>query len=293
MKFSDAVELLMIDCEARRLSPHTLANYRHCLFNLSRPLLDKDLNEITIHDLRLLIAKAPEGSVMHLYKAVKRLFSFLDSEELLTKANPTKRLQRPRVTQKVVEPLQAEEVLRLFSVARAKGGYLGIRDSAIVALLVGTGLRRSELCGLREADVHLRDGFLRVLGKGRKERIVPLPSSLKVLLSKYRLHRDRLKSARHGSEFFFRSRHGGPIAPEDLTATIRDLGKRLGTRIWAHRLRHTFATHFMAQDGSDILTLQSICGWSSLSQAQRYAKPTLAKLQRSMESFSPANDLRR
>lgn len=293
MLFSDAVELLLIDCEARRLSPNTISNYRHCLSNLSRPIESKRLEDITLHDLRLLLAKAPEGSVLHVYKAVRRLFLFLEDEEVLTRANPAKRLQRPKVTQRVVEPLSQEQVAKLFELARSRKGYIGVRDSAILALLVGTGLRRAELCGLRDHDVHLREGYVRVLGKGRRERIVPLPSSLKVLLAKYRSRRDSLKSAGR-SEFFFRSRHGGPMALEDVTTNMRNLARACGIKSGAvHILRHTFATAYMSHDGADILHLKEIAGWSSLTQVQRYAKPSLTKMQRSMEQFSPANSLKR
>jgi integrase/recombinase XerC len=86
---------------------------------------------------------------------------------------------------------------------------------------------------------------------------------------------------------FFRSRNGIALRPEALTLMIGRLGDTAGIKTHPHKLRHTFATHYMSNDGADVLTLQAICGWSTLAMAQRCSHTTVAKLQRSIDSFSP------
>ncbi len=168
---------------------------------------------------------------------LNRLFRFLMDDEILAK-NPMAKIRPPKVEQKVVDPISPAEIQKCFKAARADRGYIGVRDSVIFATLVSTGLRREELCSLSDADVRIDDGALLVHGKGRKQRLVPIPESLKKMLAHYKFARNDVKA------------------------------------------------------GADILTLQAICGWSQLGMAQRYAKPSMAKMQRSMDSFSPASGLK-
>lgn len=291
MLFEDAVELLLIEGEARRLSPRTLKFYKDCLLKRSSLLCGREVATITVHDLRQVVGRASAASAHHVYRSVKRLFRFLEAEELIG-SNPVKRLAAPRMMTKAVQPLTLDEVATLYATARRRGGYLGVRNSAIIATLVGTGLRRAELCRLTDADVRLRDGYLLVHGKGNKQRLVPLPANLRLILARYKVQRDRLKSAGR-SEAFFRSRHGGPIAVEDLAQTVRGIGRDANVPVHVHKLRHTFASHFMNNDAADVLALQALGGWSSLQMVQRYAHTSLPKLQRSMERCSPVNLLRR
>jgi integrase/recombinase XerD len=112
------------------------------------------------------------------------------------------------------------------------------------------------------------------------------------ILSKYEAMRaDTRVYGRSDCEQFFRNRTGHALTPEALTQIIRRIGKGAGIKLYPHLLRHTFCTHFMANDGADVLSLQSIAGWSTIAMADRYAKSQLPKLKRSMESFSPANNL--
>jgi integrase len=195
--------------------------------------------------------------------------------------------------------------------------------------LVGTGLRREELCQLRDQDVRLeviatkrRDdvswiedleapamtklairmyfsgseadhegGMMLVHGKGRKQRLVPIPAELRLLLSQY-VYRRKDSRAAGRCDRFFRDRNGTPMTGPNLTTLMIRLGRRAGVDLHPHRLRHTFATSFMSHDGADVLHLKEICGWTTPAMANRYAKPTMAKMIRMVDSFSPVNQLR-
>jgi integrase/recombinase XerC len=149
-------------------------------------------------------------------------------------------------------------------------------------------MRREELCNLREENVRLKDAVMLIHGKGRKQRLIPIPVHLIKLLARYQATRNQSRVFDHKCDRFFRSRHGGPMTPDALTQLMVELGNHAGIKLHPHLLRHTFATMFMANDGADVLTLQAICGWSTLAMAQRYSHSTMPKLQRSMDSFSPS-----
>jgi site-specific recombinase XerD len=290
MTITDAAELLAMDAAARRLSPLTLVFYRDRAKAIVKTVGDKRVDLITPTDLRAVLASCTEGTVLHNYSFMRRLFRFLVAEEILDR-NPMVKLQPPKVESKVVNPLTTEEMVRCFKAAKAQGGLLGVRDAAIFATLVGTGLRREELCSLRDEDVRVGEGIMLIHGKGRKQRLVPIPGDLRVLLGQY-LYRRRDSRAGGSCDRFFRDRNGTPMIPGNLTTLMGRLGRKVGVHLHPHRLRHTFATGFMSHDGSDVLHLKEICGWTTLAMANRYAKPSMAKMIRMVDSFSPVNDLR-
>ena len=121
-----------------------------------------------------------------------------------------------------------------------------------------------------------------VNGKGGKERLVPIPAVLQKIMMRYIYLRKDSRAAVN-SDRFFRDRNNTDLDPKHLTRLLARLGARAGVSLHPHKLRHTFATNFMSHDGSDVLHLQAICGWSTLSMAQRYAKPTLEKMARFMD----------
>jgi integrase/recombinase XerC len=293
MTFQDATELLLMEAQSRHLSELTIRFYRQRLTAIGQILgSTKDIRHITTADCRTVLMRTSQRSTKHAYVVLRRLFSFLMEEELITKS-PVTKLKPPKVEQKVVDPISEAEMQNCFKVARVSRGFMGIRDSVIFATLVGTGLRREELCSLRDPDVRLTEGALLVMGKGRKERLVPIPANLKKMLLRYKLARDATTAGkRNDCNLFFRDRNGGAMRPSNLTLLIKRLGESAGVHLHPHRLRHTFATSFMSNDGADILTLQAICGWSQLAMAHRYAKPCMQKMQRSMNSFSPMTALK-
>ena len=171
MTITKATALLLLECKSRSLSPATLKFYgqrRDCLVSA---IGDMTLGDITIHHLREAITKASPRSAPHLYMFIKRLFSFLIDEDVI-KANPALNLKRPKLKKLVTLPLTQEQIVKCYTVAKNYPGYTALRDAAMFALLVGTGLRREELCLLKDSDVHLtssdtQSGVLSSMARGR------------------------------------------------------------------------------------------------------------------------------
>ncbi|MHB8144129.1 MAG: tyrosine-type recombinase/integrase [Vulcanimicrobiaceae bacterium] len=288
MTLREAGEYLLMECQARHLTHDTVEFYRARLAAIERILGNPDLKDVGLADLRRVLVECPPKSAHHNYVAIKRIFSLLISEELIT-VDPSRKLRSPRQPKPVINPLSTEDIAKVFKAAKQDRGFIGVRDSIMFATLIATGIRRAEICGLKDGDVNLKDGFMVINGKGRKQRIVPIPSKLKLMLARWLMVRQSSKVGDR-SEAFFKDRLGRPIDPDALSRTMRRLGKRAGIKLWTHLCRHSFATQFMSNDGSDVLSLQAICGWSDLQMATTYAHAQLPKLQRSMESFSPVNE---
>ena len=275
-----------MESASRRLSKATQKFYSDRTDAIIRLIGNKPVEKVTVTDLRRALTECPERSAPLNYRFLKRLFNFLIAEEVL-KISPMDKLRPPKIEQRVIEPLTQVQLQKLFRVARSARGF-GIRDSAMLATLAGTGIRREEMCNLRDEDVRLKDGVMLIHGKGRKQRLIPVPVHLMKMLARYRSTRNSSKSYDAKCDRFFRSRSGRALTPDALTQVMIELGHSAGIKLHPHLLRHTFATMFMANDGADVLTLQAICGWSSLAMAQRYSHATMPKLQRSMDSFSPS-----
>ena len=288
MKLQEAGELLLMESASRRLSPRTIEYYRDRLATVIRTVGDKSITSITSVDLRKVFVECSERSVPNNYRFLTRLFHFLIDEELL-KRNPMEKVRAPKIEQRVIQPHSLDEIRTLFNTAEVnpRSHHIRQRDATIFALLVGTGIRREELCNLKDEDVKLPEGIMLIRGKGRKQRLVPIPIHLRKIIARYQSVR-KARTAGKNCDRFFRNRYGLEITPESLTLMIKRLGDAAGVRTHPHKLRHSFATHFMVNDGADVLSLQAICGWSTLAMATRYSHATMPKLQRSMDSFSPS-----
>jgi site-specific recombinase XerD len=287
LTFKDAGDLLVLESASRRLSKSTQKFYSDRTDAIVRIIGNKPAERICVTDLRRALTECPERSSPLNYRFLKRLFNFLIDEEVI-KANPMANLKPPKIEQKVIEPLNQEQLQKLFRVARSARGFMGIRDSAILATLAGTGIRREELCNLRDEDVRLKDSVMLIHGKGRKQRLIPIPVHLTKLLARYNATRRQSRVWNPKCNRFFRARHGGAVTPDAPTQLMVELGNHAGIKLHPHLLRHAFATMFMANDGADVLTLRAICGWRTLAMATRYSHTTMPKLQRSMDSFSPS-----
>lgn len=281
----------MLEGKSRRLSQKTLDFYANRIALFEKIVGPVDVREISIHHLRQILAETSARSVVHSYRVVRRLFTFLLADELIAK-DPSAKLVAPKIPRKVTQPLNPKAISAIFQAAKSDHGWAGIRNAAIIATLVGTGIRSAELCGLREENVNLTDGLIRVLGKGNRERLVPIPSKLCLILKKYAILRETTRKYGKPCEFFFRDRYGEPLSGNALLRMVRRAGAKAGLpKTWVHLMRHTFATAFMDNDGADIMTLKEICGWKSLDMALIYVKPTIRKMTQAQESFSPVNGL--
>jgi len=200
-------------------------------------------------------------------RAIKSFFSFLEREELIP-SNPVAKVKVPKTPKRNMPTFSEEDLVRLFAQPDKKTSE-GYRDYTIMLTLLDTGLRVSELCGLNVGDVDLTNGYLRVMGKGQRERYVPIGSKVTKALLKYKLSH---RSGANGSDNFFLTRDGRPVNKARVQKIIRRYGERAGikTRPSPHTFRSTKAVLYL-RNGGDPFSLQKALGHSSLVMTRRYS----------------------
>ncbi len=192
-------------------------------------------------------------------------------------SDPKENLESPSIWKVLPKYLTLEEVEKLLA-QPATDTPIGVRDRAILEMLYATGLRVSELISLRVADINLEAGAVRTLGKGNKQRIVPMGKAAIAALERYKGARDRLLGPRQ-SGFLFVNRRGARMTRQNVGLRLAAYGRQAGIRkrIAPHLLRHSFATHLLAR-GADLRSLQMMLGHSDISTTQVYTHIATARL---------------
>ena len=168
---------------------------------------------------------------------------------------------------------------------------LGLRDKALLEVCYGCGLRVSELVGLTVHDLDANAGFLRILGKGGKERIVPLGVFAEEALAAYLKHsRFRLLRGKHTQQLFVNGRDGGPLSRSGFFRILDAYGRQLGIKIHPHTLRHSAATHMLA-NGADLRVIQEFLGHSDISTTQIYTELERSELKGIYNRYHPRSGL--
>ena len=187
-------------------------------------------------------------------------------------SDPGERLASPQVSQVLPAVLDAHEAAALMdhaAVAADDGSPVGLRDSAMVELLYGTGIRVSELCGLDRADVDRRERVLLVRGKGDRERTVPFGGPAARALDGWWEVREALANARSGDALLLGVR-GGRVDPRTVRTVVHRLAREAGvTDLAPHGLRHSAATHVL-EGGADLRSVQELLGHASIASTQVY-----------------------
>jgi len=272
---------------ARGSSPHTVKAYltdvrafARYLQTAGRDLATADHGSIRGWLGTLAVDHAPRSRARAL-ASVRSLYRYLVATGRLT-SNPARTVRSPKLPGRLPRVLPVDEVFALLAVP-GKDGPLGLRDRALLELLYGSGLRVSEACGLDLEDVDLRSRSVRVLGKGRKERLCPMNAGCVVALRRWLDRRGELlaKPAR-GQEpaALFLNHRGGRLTTRSvarhLDASV--LRVSLQRKVSPHALRHSFATHLLA-GGADVRVIQELLGHASLSTTQRYTQVSIEQLQ--------------
>lgn len=264
----------------RGASPHTLSAYRRDLAQYAAFLGERGIEDpdgVTRQDVTAFIASlqalglAPQ-SVERKVAALKGFHKFLVREGL-TENHPTARVPLPKVPERLPDVISIADAERLLS-QPFRDGPLGLRDRAALEVLYGCGLRVSELIGLDVPDVDLDQGFVRVVGKGNKERVAPVAGIAVSALETYlRAGRPYLrpKSSLHASaSAVFVNSRGTRLSRQSVFRIVRDHGSAVGLEgLHPHTLRHSFATH-MLEGGADLRALQEILGHADISTTQVY-----------------------
>jgi len=275
----------------RGLARNSLEAYRRDLEALARRLEERPLERATRDDLLAhlraarLAGRSPR-SVARWLVAVRAFFAWLLAEGIVSE-DPTAHLDAPRSWRPLPRVLRAEEVEGLLA-APERERPRGLRDAAMLEVLYATGLRVSELCGLRLTDVHLDAGYLRCTGKGNKERVVPLGEEACAVLRAYLAEgRGKLLKARRSEVLFVGPRRTG-LTRQGFWKSIKAYGRRAGITapLSPHVVRHSFATHLL-EHGADLRSIQVLLGHADISTTQIYTHVNRERLRRIYEDFHP------
>lgn len=220
------------------------------------------------------------------FAAIKGFFTFLVEENLMGK-NPAADIESPRITAKLPQTLTWEEVEGLLNAPDVKTPG-GLRDKAMLELLYATGLRVSELVNLETAHLNLEVGYLRTMGKGSKERLIPMGEEAAAWVGRY------LKEARpvflktRKSPHLFLNRRGTRMSRQYFWRKIKEYSLAAGIhiRISPHGLRHSFATH-LVERGADLRAVQAMLGHADIATTQIYTQVTRERLKKIHQSFHP------
>lgn len=275
----------------KNASPHTVKNYAVDLKEFAAFLGERRLRQLTYLEIRSYLAclkskNYSKSSIARKLACMRSFFKYLARENHLD-TNPAAGISTPRREKKLPQFLDAEEIVKLLE-APMKNSWEGKRDSSILETLYSSGLRVSELVGLNQEDVDFFSGLVRIRGKGKKERIVPLGQMALNALKSYLDERSPREPNSGIKTPLYRNRFGGRITDRSVRRMIGKYTRRvmLGKNVSPHTLRHSFATH-MLDRGADLRSVQELLGHENLSTTQIYTHVTTKRLKEAYDTAHP------
>ncbi|TAM40564.1 tyrosine recombinase XerC [bacterium] len=272
----------------KNYSVHTILNYKLDLQDFNRFIAGTELDKIDYLVLRKYLAVLKEKnlssrSVGRRLSALRSFFRFLSREGYI-KTNPILMLSSPKLDKHLPSFMTEEEVRKLIESAFAKtaNDLLGLRDRAILEVFYSSGLRISEVVGLNVDDVDPISGILKIRGKGKKERIVPVGEAALGAIRMY------LSKKKKETEAVFLNKNGRRITTRGVMDIVTKYLRLAGIKpgVSAHTFRHSFATHLLNR-GADLRTVQELLGHANLSTTQIYTHLTTEKLKSVYDKAHP------
>lgn len=254
----------------------------------------KNAEQLTYEDLKQFIAVLYDLGLSartqaRVISGIKQFYAYLLLENYIS-VDPSELLDQPKVGKKLPEVLSIEEIDQLIG-AIDMSKTEAHRNKAIIETLYSCGLRVSELVNLRFSDLFFEEGFVRVIGKGNKERLVPVSSSVEKEISIYNDHIRRHQTIKKGDEnVVFLNRRGGKLTRVMIFTIIKDLAERIGLQktISPHTFRHSFATHLL-EGGANLRAIQEMLGHESITTTEIYTHLDQRYLKEAILSFHPRN----
>lgn len=275
----------------KNASPHTLKNYAVDLKEFSNCLNGKAIQDVTYLDIRAFLALLKDrnyskSSVSRKLACIRSFFKFLIRENIIS-TNPALNIATPKRDKRLPKFLDVEEVTKLLE-APVKNTWEERRDKSILETLYSSGLRVSELVGLNHDDMDFFSGLVRVRGKGKKERIVPLGPVAGKAIQNYLDKKPPRDSDSGTKRPLFVNRSGGRLTDRSVRRMILKYGRRIALKkeVSPHILRHSFATH-MLDRGADLRSVQELLGHENLSTTQIYTHVTTKKLKEAYDEAHP------
>lgn len=276
----------------RNLSPRTVEAYHRDLTQFNAWLVGQSLqlDGVERAALRNYLGARRDGglsprSAARALSTLRGFFRFLVRTEVLS-ADPTANLRSPSLWQTVPHALSSDEIEALLA-APDTSTTLGLRDLAMLETLYATGLRVSELVGLTRDRVRLDPGFVRVIGKGRKERLVPLGRNAISSIDDYLEHARSKLNQRRLPQLFLNHR-GGPLTRQGFWKILRGHAANAGisSQVSPHIIRHSFATH-LVENGADLRSVQMMLGHASLTTTEIYTHVAGERMRRLYDEKHP------
>ncbi len=278
------------------MSRNTLSSYQRELCRFQEWLPNKDWAAVKPDEIREYLAGLRrEGigarSAYHNLAVIRRFYRFLLEEELVD-ANPSELVEFPKLDEPLPEWLSRDDAKKMLNAVKDDTRE-GIRNRAILELLYGCGLRVSELTGLRLDHLHFELGYIVALGKGKKERAIPINDLAKAALQKY-LHESRgFYDKSRSSLYLFLNRQGKRLSRQSVFNLVKRTALQAGFRgtISPHTFRHSFATHLL-EGGANLRAVQLMLGHSDISTTEIYTHLDRVRLRKEYDEKHPRSRIR-
>ena len=281
----------------RGLSDNSIKSYDYDLILFKKFLITNKINDTPLNC-------KPETIKNYLYKsfsdkksisqarsisAIKSFFNYLIFEGYI-KDSPISNIESPKQEKKLPKVLTEEEIKKLINSIDLNHEF-GQRNKTIIEILYGTGIRVSELINLKLSNIFFKENIIKVIGKGNKERFVPLGEIASNEMKIYINNRNRLKIDSKSSDILFLNRYGRGLTRSMIFKIISDASKRVGLdkKISPHTLRHSFATHLI-KNGADLRTIQMILGHESITTTEIYTHLDTLHLEEVLKKYHPRGD---
>ncbi|MFI5453127.1 site-specific tyrosine recombinase XerD [Pedobacter sp. UC225_61] len=280
----------------RSLSKHSIDAYLNDVHKLVQYYLaiDKDLilSKLQLSDLREFISWLNDVGMQantqaRVISGIKAFFTYLMQEQIILE-DPTALLESPKLTRKLPDTLNIHEIDQLIDAIDASKPE-GMRNKAIIEMLYGCGLRVTELVELKISNIYAETEFIKVIGKGNKERLVPIGSTalklLEIYVSQIRVH---LSIKKGNEDYIFLNRSGSRLSRISVFNLIKTLAVKVGIHksISPHTLRHSFATHLI-EGGADLRAVQEMLGHASITTTEIYTHLDRDYLRSVITQFHP------
>jgi integrase/recombinase XerD len=272
------------------LSKNTLSSYaadlkRYTLFLKER---EKDISSALRSDIvdfnEALRNKGYSiSSICRYLSSIKALYKYLLIESILD-YDPSGNIHLPKKWERLPKALSISEVMALLQTSFS--GKTILRDSAMLELLYSSGLRVSELVKIKLGDIHFDAGFVRIMGKGDKERVVPVNMRALEKAKQYMEEERPATLGKRQSPYLFVTRRGKPMSRQRFWQTLKAIGQKAGLEISPHTIRHCFATHLL-EGGADLRSVQKMLGHSDISTTQIYTKVTTDRVKKVFKTYHP------
>lgn len=280
----------------RSLSANTIDAYLHDVDKLKQYFISKsdkvELKNISCEDLKNFLVWVNELGMLpptqaRVLSGLKAFFKYLVLENMI-ETDPSALLESPKTNRKLPDTLNIIEITNIIEAIDLSKPE-GMRNKAILEILYGCGLRVSELTGLRISNLYLDIDFIKILGKGNKERLVPIGTDavkyLRIFIDEIRVH---IKIKPGNEDFVFLNNRGNPISRVMVFIIIKDLADKSGLKknISPHTFRHSFATHLI-EGGADLRAVQEMLGHESITTTEIYTHLDRDYLRETITQFHP------